>query len=95
MTGAPWLTALAGATLGALAGWLSRSALKRVLHASDPVFYSVFVGGVFARLLLLIAAVWQLRRESYTIIILFIAPMVVVQMFFEAFPLKHGPKSDS
>lgn len=93
MTG--WQTALSGALLGAAAGGASRLALKRVIGASDPVFYSVFVGGIFARLGLLSAAIWLLRRESYTIIVLFIAPMVLVQMFFEAFPIKHGPKSDT
>lgn len=88
----PAQAALSGAALGALAGWLSRLALKRVLHSPDPVFYSVFVGGIFARLALLGAAIWHLRSESYTIIVLFIAPLVAAQMLFEAYPLKHGPK---
>lgn len=91
----PPQAALYGALLGAAAGWASRLALKRVIRAADPVFYSVFVGGIFARLGLLAAAIWQLRHESYTIIVLFIAPMVLAQMVFEAFPIKHGPKSDS
>lgn len=93
--GSPWQAVLYGALLGALAGWLSRLALKFFINAPDPVFYSVFVGGFFARLVLVLGAVWQLRRESYTMIILFIAPMILAQMFFEAFPIKHGPKSDT
>lgn len=93
MTG--WQAALGGALLGASSGWLSRLALRRVIRAADSVFYSVFVGGVFARLGLLAAAVCLLRRESYTIIVLFIAPMILAQMIFEAFPIKHGPKSDT
>lgn len=91
----PPQAALYGALLGAAAGCLSRLALKRVIRASDPAFYSVFVGGIFARLGLLAAAVWLLRHEKYIIIILFAACMIVVQMLFEVFPLKHGPKSDS
>ncbi len=93
MTSSPWLAALAGAALGALAGWLSRLALKRVICSSDRVFYSVFVGGIFARLGLVAAAVWQLRDKNYKIIVLFIAPLVLAQMIFEAFPIKHGPQS--
>lgn len=90
-----WQAFLAGSLLGAIAGWLSRLALKRVIRASDPVFYSVFVGGIFARLGLVAAAIWQLRSENYKIIILFAAPMIVAQMCFEAFPIKHGPESDT
>lgn len=85
--------ALYGALLGAAAGGLSRLALKRVINASDKVFYSVFVGGVFARLGVLAGAVCLLRRESYTIIFLFIISMLLSQLIFEAFPIKHGPKS--
>lgn len=87
--------AFGGALLGALAGLVSRLALKKVINSKDSVFYSVFVGGIFARLGLLAAAVWLLRHEKYIIIILFAACMIVVQMLFEVFPLKHGPKSDS
>lgn len=95
MTSSPWLTALAGCALGALSGWLSRLALKRVIRSSDPVFYSVFVGGIFARLAVVAASIWQLRGENYRIIVLFTAPLVVAQMCFEAFPIKHGPQNHS
>lgn len=91
----PPQAALYGALAGAAAGLASRLALGRVLGSSDAAFYSVFVGGIFARLGLLIAAVWLLRHEKYIIVVLFAACMVVVQMLFEVFPLKHGPKSDS
>lgn len=95
MIDSPPLAALYGALYGALTGWLSRLALKRAINASDAVFYSVFVGGIFARLALLAAAICLLRHERYIIIILFAACMIIVQMFFEVFPIKHGTKRNS
>lgn len=92
MTG--WTAALGGSALGALAGWLSRVALRRALRSSDVVFYPVFGGGLLARLALLVGAVWCLRRENYIIIILFAVPMIIVQTVSLVFPLKHGTKSD-
>lgn len=83
-----------GALCGALTGWASRSALKLVLGSSDKVFYSVFVGGVFVRLGLLAAAVCLLRHEKYIITATFAACMILVQTAFEAFPVRHGPKSN-
>ena len=94
MIGSPWTAALYGALAGALAGWLSRLALKKALPSSDAVFYSVFVGGIFARLALLIAAVCLLRHEKYIIIAAFASSLIIVQMVFEAFPLKHGTKTN-
>lgn len=91
----PWTAALGGAAVGALAGWLSRLALKRAINASDAVFYSVFGGGLLARLLLLAAAVCLLRHENIIIIVSFAAAMILVQMFFEVFPIKHGTKTDT
>lgn len=87
--------ALYGALAGALTGWLSRLALKRVINSSDSVFYSVFVGGIFARLGLVAGSICLLRRENYTIIVIFAACMIIVQMFFEAFPIKHGTKRNT
>ena len=87
--------AVYGALLGALAGWLSRLALKKVINSSDAVFYSVFVGGIFARLALLATAILMLRHEKHIIIILFAACMILVQMFFEVFPIKHGTKRNT
>ena len=87
--------AVYGALLGALAGWLSRLALKKVINSSDTLFFSVFVGGIFARLGLLAAAICLLRHEKHIIIILFAACMILSQMFFEAFPIKHGTKRNT
>lgn len=95
MIGSPALAAFYGALAGALVGWLSRLALKRVINSRDSVFYSVFAGGIFVRLLLLAAAICLLRHEKYIIIILFAACMIVVQMFFEVFPIKHGTKRNT
>lgn len=95
MIASPALAALYGALYGALSGWLSRLALKRVINSSDTVFYSVFVGGIFARLGLLAGAICLLRHERYIIIILFAACMIIVQMFFEVFPIRHGTKRNS
>lgn len=95
MSGSPWLAALCGALLGAASGGLSRLALKKVVRAADNVFYGVFVGGIFARLGLLAASLWLLRKEKYIIIISFAAGLVIAQTLIEAFPIKHGPKADS
>jgi len=92
----PWAALLWGALAGACTGLASRLALKRALGAPDPVFYSVFVGGIFARLALVATAVCLLRHEKYIIIILFAAAMILVQMLFEAFPLKkNGSERDT
>ncbi len=88
----PATAALGGLLAGTASGWLSRAALRRVLGSSDKVFYSVLAGGMLARLLLLSVAICLLRHESNIIIILFSAAMILVQMAFEAFPLKHGTK---
>lgn len=85
-----------GAALGLLSGGASRWALKRALDAPEAVFYSVFVGGIFCRLALLAAAVCLLRHEKYIIIAAFVVPLILVQMAFEAFPLKkNGIKRNS
>ena len=95
MTLTPVSAALSGALTGLASGWLSRLALKRVLHSEDKVFYSVFAGGILARLSLLACAVWLLRRENYIIIVLFSVALILTQTVFEAFPLKHGTKRDT
>lgn len=95
MIGSAWTAALYGALAGTLFGWLSRRALKRVLNSGDAVFYSVFVGGIFARLALLAAAVCLLRHEKYIIILAFASSLIMVQMGFEVFPLKHGTKRNT
>lgn len=95
MTGSPWAALLCGALTGALSGWLSRVAVRRVLEASHLVFFSVYAGGLFLRFLLLAAGVFLLRHERYIIIIAFSASLIVVQTAFEAFPLKHGLKRNS
>lgn len=93
---APWEAALYGALTGALSGWASRLALKRVLNSGAAVFYAVFVAGVLARLALLAAAVCLLRHEKHIMIALFAVPLILVQMVFEAFPLKkNGIKRNS
>ena len=85
-----------GAALGAASGWISRRALASALAASDTVFYSVFTGGIFCRLAVLAAAVCLLRHEKHIITIAFAASLILVQMIFEAFPLKfNGIKRDS
>ncbi|MDD5210696.1 MAG: hypothetical protein PHV36_15015 [Elusimicrobiales bacterium] len=95
MIGSPWTAVLYGAALGALSGWLSRLALKRVLRSSDKVFYSVYGAGLAARFAVVLGAVWLLRHEKYIITVLFAVSLILVQMVFEAFPLKHGTKTDT
>jgi len=94
--GSALAAAVYGAALGALSGGASRWALKKALAASEAVFYSVFVGGIFLRLIVLVAAVCLLRHEKYIITIAFAASLILVQMVFEAYPLKYnGIKRDS
>ncbi|HAT73321.1 MAG TPA: hypothetical protein DCS63_10960 [Elusimicrobia bacterium] len=81
---------LYGAALGAMVGWATRLALGRGLKAPEAVFYSVFVGGIFIRLFVLVAAVCLLRHEKYIIIIAFAVSQILVQTIFEAFPLKYN-----
>ncbi len=81
---------LCGAALGALSGWGSRLALKKVLDSSDKVFYLVFTSGFFLRFALLLAAICVLRHEKVILTISFTGSFILVQMAFEAFPLKHN-----
>ncbi len=73
-----------GAALGALSGWGSRLALKKVLNSPDNKFYLVFTAGFFVRLAVLIAAVCMLRHEKGILIISFTGSFILVQMIFEA-----------
>ena len=84
-----------GAALGAAAGYLSRLALRKVLGAGDPVFYSVFAAGISLRFALLAAAVCLLRHEKHIITIAFAVSCILAQIAFGAVPLKHGTKTDT
>jgi len=84
------LVLVCGAALGALSGWGSRLAMKRALNSSDKVFYLVFTTGIFIRLGLLTLLICLLRHEKGIIIISFTVSFILVQMAFEAFPLKHN-----
>jgi len=95
LIGSAWEGVLYGGALGALSGWLSRLALKKALNSSDKVFYAVYGAGLFARLALVVAAVCLLRHERYIIVVAFAAALIIVQMLFEVFPLKHGTKTDT
>lgn len=95
MIGSPYLGVIYGALAGAATGLLSRLLMKKVLYSRDAVFYSAFAAGILARLALLAVAACVLRHEKYTIIVLFLIPMILVQMIFEGFPLKHGIKRDT
>ena len=93
---APWEAVLYGALTGAFTGWASRLSLKQALNSGEAVFYSVFVAGVLARLAFLAAAVCLLRHEKHIMIALFAVSLILVQMVFEAFPLKkNGIKRNS
>ena len=86
---------ICGAAAGALSGLGSRLVLKKVLNSADKVFYSVFVAGFFCRLALLAGAVCLLRHEKYIIIVAFAFFFILAQTVFEAFPLKHGPETNT
>lgn len=81
---------LCGAGLGTLSGWGSRLALKKVLDSSDKIFYLVFTSGFFVRFALLLGGICMLRRQKVILIISFAVSFILVQMAFEAFPLKHN-----
>ena len=90
MTASPLAAALYGAAAGALTGWLSRLALKKVLNSADKVFYLVFTSGFFIRFALLLAGICMLRHQKVILIVSFAVSFILVQMAFEAFPLKHN-----
>ncbi|MBU2574816.1 MAG: hypothetical protein KKH28_12135 [Elusimicrobia bacterium] len=83
-----------GAAFGIFNGAVSRYALKKTLHRSEKVFYSVFVAGFFWRLIFLIAAVWLLRDKKYIILLPFAGILVFTQFVFEAVPLKKNGSKD-
>ena len=87
---------LGGALLGTLSGWGSRLALQKVLRSSDKIFYLVFTSGFFLRFALLLAGICMLRHQKVILIVSFTVSFILVQMAFEAFPLKkNGIKRNS
>ncbi|MDD5209219.1 MAG: hypothetical protein PHV36_07525 [Elusimicrobiales bacterium] len=81
---------LSGAALGTLSGWGSRLAMKRVLNSSDKIFYLVFTTGFFLRFALLLGGICMLRHQKVILIVSFTVSFILVQMAFEAFPLKKN-----
>ena len=87
---------LSGALFGTLSGWGSRLALRKVLLSSDKVFYLVFTSGFFIRFAPLLGGICMLRRQKVILIVSFTVSFILVQMAFEAFPLKkNGIKRNS
>ncbi|HAH31867.1 MAG TPA: hypothetical protein DCL44_06085 [Elusimicrobia bacterium] len=96
MMNSVWCAVLAGLAAGAFNGALARWALKKTLNSPDPVFYSVFAGGLLYRLVFLAGSVWLLRREKYIIIVPFAISLILAQMIFEVVPVKkNGIKRDT
>ena len=81
---------LLGVAAGVFNGALTRWSLKRTLNSPDRVFYSVFGCGLLYRLAFLAGAVWFLRREKYIIIVPFAVSLILVQLIFEAVPVKNN-----
>jgi len=87
---------LSGLAVGVFNGALARWSLKKTLNSPDAVFYSVFAGGLLYRLVFLAGSVWFLRREKYIIIVPFAVSLILVQLIFEAVPIKkNGIKRDT
>ena len=79
-----------GVASGALNGWAARYALGRALDKPDKVFYPVYAGGFFWRLMFLTASVWLLREKKYIILLPFIGTLIFTQFVFEVLPLKKN-----
>ena len=96
MINSVWTAVFFGLAAGAFNGALARWALKKTLNSPDAVFYSVFAGGLLYRLVFLAGSVWFLRREKYIIIVPFAVSLILVQLIFEAVPIKkNGIKRDT
>jgi hypothetical protein len=91
-----WTIAAAGTAAGTFNGAVCRWTVARALDSSNAVFFSVFAGGLFYRLVFLAVSVWSLRSEKYIIILAFVLPLILMQVVFEVVPVKtNGTKRNN
>jgi len=78
-----------GSICGIVNGFLSRYFLKKVIDKKDKIFYSVFIGGIFYRLLFLLVSIWLLYNKKAIILIVFSVSLIFFQFIFEVKPIKN------
>ena len=87
---------LTGIVLGVFNGLISRISLKFAINKSDKIFYSVWILGIFYRLVFLVAAVVYLKYKNSIMIVPFALSLIFSQFIFELKPIKkNGPQRDS
>ncbi|MEA3307367.1 MAG: hypothetical protein U9Q34_06245 [Elusimicrobiota bacterium] len=87
---------LAGIILGIFNGLISKISLKFAINKSDKIFYSVWVAGMFYRLIFLVGAVIYLKYKNSIMILPFTLSLIFSQFIFELKPIKkNGPQRDS
>ncbi len=87
---------LTGILFGAFNGLLSRISLKFAINKRDAVFYSVWLAGLFYRLIFLVVAVVYLKYKNSIMVVPFALSLIFSQFIFELKPIKkNGPQRDS
>ena len=87
---------LVGIILGVFNGLVSRISLKFAINKSDAVFYSVWLAGMFYRLIFLVAAIIYLKYKNSIMIVPFALSLIFSQFIFELKPIKkNGPQRNS
>ena len=83
---------LLGIVLGVFNGLLSRISLKFAINKSDKTFYSIWLAGIFYRLIFLVFAVIYLKYKNSIMIVPFTLSLIFSQFIFELKPIKkNGP----
>ncbi|MCG2724709.1 MAG: hypothetical protein L6420_00400 [Elusimicrobia bacterium] len=87
---------LLGIIVGVFNGLLSRISLKFVINKSDAIFYSVWLAGIFYRLIFLVSAVIYLKYKNSIMMVPFASSLIFSQFIFELKPIKkNGTQRDS
>ena len=83
---------LLGIIIGVFNGVVSRISLKFAIDKSDAVFYSVWLIGMFYRLIFLVGAIVYLKHKNSIMILPFALSLIFTQLIFELKPIKkNGP----
>lgn len=81
---------LIGFILGSVNGLISRISLKAVISKPDAVFYSVWLVGIFYRLIFLVFAVLYLKYKNSIMMVPFAISLIFSQFIFEVVPVKKN-----
>ena len=87
---------LVGLVFGSFNGLISRTSLKAAINKSDAVFYSIWLAGIFYRLVFLVLAVLYLKYKNSIMVVPFAASLLFSHFIFEIVPIKkNGTQRDS